>query len=217
MSEGYSIVIQEYLPRLLEPITLCSLLAVILLAAVLFIISRKTNYNTSTLAYGAAAIAMSFALSYVVIMKFPNGGSITVASMLPLFIFSFVAGPKAGMMAGLCYGMLQYIQDPQFYHWAQFLLDYPLAFSALGLAGLFREKVFAGALAGSAARLICHLISGIVFFASYAGDQNVFIYSLAYNASYILPDTAICLVILAVPSVRRAIDRIKREGLKKAA
>jgi thiamine transporter len=149
-------------------------------------------------------------------MKFPNGGSITVASMLPLFVFSFIAGPKAGMMAGMCYGMLQYIQDPQFYHWAQFLLDYPIAFSMLGLAGLFRNKVYLGALTGSAARLVCHFISGVVFFASYAGGQNVFLYSLIYNSSYILPDTIICLVILAVPSVRKAIERIKGAGLSSA-
>jgi len=210
MPEGYQITIQKYLSQLLQPKPLASLAALLLLAAVFIIIGRrsKKSYNTRLLTYGAIAIAASFVLSFLKIMEFPNGGSITVASMLPLFIFAVVAGPRWGMLAGLCYGMLQYIQEPFFVHWAQFLLDYPIAFAMLGLAGLFRKNIFLGAATGAFARFVCHFISGVVFFASYAGDQNVFLYSLIYNASYILPDLAICFIILAIPGVRSAINRV---------
>lgn len=212
MFEEFEFILQKYILELLEPKSMGSLIAVLLLAVVLFIISKRTRYNTKLLAYGALAIAVSFVLSYVRIVKLPFGGSVTLASMLPMFVFAYIAGPRAGMAAGLCYGMLQFIQDTYFVHWAQFLLDYPIAFAMLGLAGLYRNKLYIGALAGSAARFFCHFVSGVVFFASYAGDQNVFLYSFLYNISYILPDAAICLVVLLFPQVRSMVDRIRDEA-----
>lgn len=212
MFEEFEFILQKYILELLEPKSMGSLIAVLLLAVVLFIISKRTRYNTKLLAYGALAIAVSFVLSYVRIVKLPFGGSVTLASMLPMFVFAYIAGPRAGMAAGLCYGMLQFIQDTYFVHWAQFLLDYPIAFAMLGLAGLYRNKLYIGALAGSAARFFCHFVSGVVFFASYAGDQNVFLYSFLYNISYILPDAAICLVVLLLPQIRSMVDRIRDEA-----
>jgi thiamine transporter len=210
MFDGYEIVIKEYFLKLLEPKSLISVLAVIALAVIFFVISRKVSYNTKILAYGAIAIAASFVLSYIRLFRFPNGGSVTVASMLPLFIFAYIAGPRAGMMAGMCLGMLQFIQDAYFVHWTQFLLDYPIAFALLGLAGLCGKNIFVGAFLGSFGRFICHFLSGVVFFAEYAGEQNVFLYSLIYNGSYILPDMIICLAILAIPSVRSAITQLSQ-------
>jgi thiamine transporter len=212
MPEGYEIVIQKYLLKLLEPKALISLFAVAVLALILILISKKTSYNTRTLAYGAVAIAISFVLSYIRIVKLPAGGSITLASMLPMFIFAYIAGPRVGMLAGLCYGMLQFIQDAYFVHWTQFLIDYPIAFALLGLAGLSKDNVYIGAAIGSAARFVCHFLSGVVFFAEYAGDQNVFWYSLTYNGSYILPDLIICLAVLAVPSVKAAVKRVRMDA-----
>jgi thiamine transporter len=204
----YEVIFQEYLTKLVQPKSLASLVAVVLLVVILFVISRKTKFNTKMLAYGALAIAISFVLSYIRIVRFPNGGSITVASMLPIFVFAYIAGPRAGITAGLCYGMLQFIQDASFVHWAQFLLDYPIAFALLGLSGLFKERLYLGAIVGSLGRFLAHFISGIVFFATYAGDQNVFLYSFLYNISYILPDTLICLGILTLSGVRSMINRM---------
>lgn len=212
MFEGYEIVIKEYLLKMLEPKTLISILAAVALAVVLFVISRKASYNTKTLAYGAIAIAASFVLSYIRIFRFPTGGSVTVASMLPLFIFAYIAGPRAGMMAGMCLGLLQFIQDAYFVHWTQFLLDYPLAFAMLGLAGLTAKNIYIGAVIGSIGRFVCHFLSGVVFFYMYAGEQNVYLYSLFYNGSYILPDLIICLAILAIPSVRSAIAQLAQRS-----
>jgi len=208
MFEGFKLVIQEYLYQLVQPKSLGSVAALVILAAVFIVISRNTKINTKMLAYGAIAIAASFVLSFVKVVQFPNGGSITVASMLPLFMFSFAAGPRAGVTAGLCYGLLQFIQEPYFLHWAQFLLDYPLAFAMLGLAGFFRHNVYLGAVTGAAGRLVCSFISGVVFFAEYAGGQNVFLYSFLYNISYILPDVIICLILLSISSVRSVISKI---------
>lgn len=209
MFEGFSIIIQEYLQKLVQPRSLASVAALVLLAVILVAIRRKTTLDTRILAYGALAIAASFVLSFVKIVGFPNGGSITVASMLPIFIFAYIAGPRAGMLAGLCYGMLQFIQEPFFVHWTQFLLDYPIAFAMLGLAGIFKDRIYVGAIVASSARLLCHFISGVVFFAEYANGQNVFLYSFLYNISYILPDAIICLAILKISSIRSMIKRVK--------
>jgi len=208
MSEGFSFILQEYLLKLLQPKSLATVAALAALIVIFILISRKTNFNSRTLVYGAIAIACAFVLSYIRIIRFPNGGSITVASMLPLFIFAYISGPRAGMAAGLCYGLLQFIQDMFFVHWVQFLLDYPIAFAMLGLAGLFRKNLYLGAAVGGAARFFCHFLSGVVFFGSYANGQNVFIYSFIYNISYILPDMLICFGILAIPSVRSAIKQV---------
>jgi thiamine transporter len=207
----FEVIFQEYLIKLIQPKSLASLAAVILLAVILFVISKKTKFNTKMLAYGALAIAIAFVLSYIRVVRFPNGGSITVASMLPIFVFAYIAGPRAGIAVGLCYGMLQFIQDAYFVHWAQFLLDYPIAFALLGLSGLFKERLYLGAVVGSLGRFIAHFVSGIVFFAAYAGDQNVFLYSFLYNISYVLPDTLICLGILTLSGVRNMINRMISE------
>lgn len=211
MLEGFDIVIGEYLLKLLEPRALISLLTVLLLGGILFVIGRKPGYyTTKMLSYGALAVSAAFLLSYVRLVRLPNAGSITLASMLPIFIFAYLAGPRAGLMVGMCYGMLQFIQDYYFVHWTQFLLDYPLAFAMLGLAGFFGDRLYIGAIVGSAMRFVCHFLSGVVFFAEYANGQNVFLYSLLYNGSYILPDLAICLAVLAVPKVWAAIKHIKQ-------
>lgn len=209
MFEGFEVPVGEYLLDLLKPKPLASIAALLLLAAILLVVCKKTSLNTRILVYGSMAIVLAFVLSYIRIIRLPNAGTITLASMLPLFVFAYIGGPRAGIIAGLCYGMLQYFQDPFFVHWAQFLLDYPLAFSMLGLAGLFRKQVFMGALLGSFGRFLCHFFSGVVFFASYAGDQNVLLYSAIYNMSYLLPDALICLAILAVPNIRAMITRLQ--------
>lgn len=199
----------EELNKLFQIRPMISLLSLIVLFIIFKAISKKSIFNARTLAYGAMAIAASFVLSYVKIVEFPNGGSITIASMLPIFMFAYIAGPRAGLAAGLCYGMLQYIQEPFFVHWTQFLLDYPIAYSMLGLAGIFRKNPYMGAVVGSTGRFIFHFLSGIIFFASSAGDQNVFVFSFTYNISYILPDMLICMSIMAVPKVRVAISNVK--------
>ncbi len=214
MLEGFEVIIGKYLSKLAEPRVWGSILALLFLTGVFAVISKVGRNNgsksisTRLLAYGSLAIALSSILSFIKIIGFPNGGSITVASMLPLILFALLAGPSWAMLAGVCYGMIQYFQEPFFVHWAQFLLDYPLAFAMLGLAGLFKNKIYVGAVIACLARFVCHFISGVVFFGEYANGQNVFLYSLIYNGSYILPDMIICLVVMAIPSVKKMIFKM---------
>lgn len=206
-----SVTIQEFLPNLLQLRPMISLAALIILAAVLFVISKRTEFNTRLIAYGALSMSAAFVLSYLKIVQLPNGGTVTIASMLPIFIFSYIAGPTSGLAVGLCYGMLQFFQDPFFVHPIQFILDYPLAFAMLGLAGLSRKNLYMGAFIGGTLRLVCHFLSGVIFFGEYAAEagQNVFLYSLVYNMSYIFPDMLICMGVLAISNVRSTINRLR--------
>ncbi len=74
----------------------------------------------------------------------------------------------------------------------QVLLDYPIAFGALGLAGFFRNRPFLGVNVGIAGRFVAHFVSGIIFFATYAPEgMSPIVYSAIYNGSYLLPELVI--------------------------
>jgi thiamine transporter len=122
--------------------------------------------------------------------------------MIPLILLALRQGPLVGMVAGAAYGLLDLAIEPFIVHPVQVLLDYPLAFGALGLAGFFQPTV-RGAIVGTVvavlARFICHFISGVVFFASYAPEGwNVYIYSAAYNAAYLIPSLIVAVIVVLV-------------------
>ena len=188
------------------------LAAILLLGVILFAVSRsKQRWTTRMLANAALCIALSFILSYIRLYKMPQGGSITCASMLPIFLFAYAYGTVPGFVTGMAYGMLQFIQDAYFVHPIQVLLDYPLAFAMLALAGAFKDKpwgLYVGIVLGSVGRMVCAVLSGVIFFAEYAGDMNPWVYSIGYNATYILPEAIICMVIAAIPAVRKTALRL---------
>lgn len=174
----------------------------------LFFGKNNANKNqTKSIVYAAICIAMSFALSYIRFLELPQGGSITLASLLPLMIYSYLFGIRKGVLAGIIYGFLQFIQAPWFYHPIQFLLDYPIAFGAIGLSGLFRElKLFdnkkvaqflLGALICVVIRYFSHVISGIFVFGT--GDDNYtdVAWSFLYN-SFAFADMAITMAAGAI-------------------
>ena len=209
------------------------LLAAVLLAAVValaFLFGRKDKkgFDSRSIAFAAVCIAMSFALSYLRIVKLPQGGSITLASLLPLMLYSYMFGTKKGVFAGMIYGVLQAFQDTYILHPAQFLLDYPLAFSAIGLAGMFARtdslrypqvKFALGAVVAGVGRLAMHFVSGIFAFGEFAPEgQPVALYSFIYQASYVLPDIAIVIVVGALLlSSRTFRHEIERYTLAPAA
>ena len=163
--------------------------------------------DTRALTYGALCMAMSFVLSYIKLWSMPLGGSVTLASMLPLLWYSNRFGVKNGLIAGAAYGLLQLIQKPEIYHWVQVLLDYPLAFAMLGLAGCVKNLQL-GSLLGVAGRWVCHILSGAIFFAEWVpeGWSNAWIYSAAYNGGYLLVELILCIVLSFALS--KALNRI---------
>lgn len=172
-------------------------------------IKKPEASPTLILVYGALCIAISFVLSYLKLFSMPTGGSITLASMLPLMVYANRFGVKYGVMAGVVYGFLQYIQKPEMTHWIQLLVDYPIAFGVIGLGGVFRKELLFTVLLGGTLRFLCHLLTGAVFFGQWAPEgQSAFMYSLGYNAPYMFADIAICAVICILPPFRNAINRI---------
>ena len=157
--------------------------------------------DVRVLTEAALAIALAFVLGLIKVFQMPMGGSISL-EMIPLILLALRQGPLVGIVAGAAYGLLDLAIEPFIVHPVQVLLDYPLAFGALGLAGFFQPTV-RGAILGTVvavlARFICHFISGVVYFASYAPEGwNVYIYSAAYNAAYLIPSLIIAVVVVLV-------------------
>lgn len=163
------------------------------------------NRKVRILVEGALAAALALALSYVRLWRMPQGGSITLENV-PLLLFTLRWGLRAGFGAGSVAGLLQLILGGYVVHPVQALLDYPLAFGALSLAALWKRPLWGGMLLGSAARFVCHLLSGVVFFAAYAPEgTNVWLYSAIYNGSFMLPTLA-----LSVAAVYLLWPRLKK-------
>lgn len=183
-------------------------------------IERKVS-PTIMLVHGALCIALSFVLSYIKLFSMPAGGSITLASMLPLIIYANRYGVRSGMLAGLVYGILQYIQGGYFVHWLQFCFDYLLAFALIGLAGVTRgeKNLVFSVLIGGTARFLSHFIGGVLFFGKFVmigegAETGMSLMqmlpanigaSFTYNAPYMFADIAICAVIALLPPFRKAI------------
>jgi thiamine transporter len=157
--------------------------------------------DTRVLTEAALAIALAFVLGLIRVWKMPYGGSISL-EMVPLILLALRQGPFVGVVAGTAYGLLDLAIEPIALHPVQVIFDYPLAFGVLGIAGFFRPTLW-GAIAGTVvavlARFLCHFVSGVVFFASYAPEGwNPYLYSAVYNAGYLVPSLAIALVAVAV-------------------
>ena len=208
---------------------------IVALALLTFFFGRKDRkgFDSRTISYAAVCIAMSFALSYLAPIHLPYGGSVTIASLLPLMIYSYMFGVRKGVFAGAIYGLLQVIQDPWILHPAQLLLDYPIAFAGIGLAGMFRgvEKFrkmpqvsfLLGALVGSAIRYLAHLFAGVFAFGQFAADYGFdsdWLYSLTYN-SFVFADIAIAIVVgifvFSSKSFMTVVDRYNRPAKPAAA
>ena len=157
--------------------------------------------DVRVLTEAAIAIALAFVLGLIKVFQMPMGGSISL-EMIPLILLALRQGPLVGIVAGAAYGLLNLAIEPFIVHPVQVLLDYPLAFGALGLAGFFQPTVrgaVLGTIVAVLARFLCHFISGVVFFASYAPEGwNVYIYSAAYNAAYLIPSLIIAVVVVVV-------------------
>lgn len=181
------------------------LIAVALIAAFLCDKKGSFTFDSKSIALAGICVSLSFALSYIKLWDLPQGGSVTLVSLLPVMLFSYIYGAKKGLFVCFVYGVLQSLQDPYIIHPAQFLLDYPVALSMAGLAGVLKNvniksqqlKFSLSALIGGTMRYVSHVFSGVFAFGAYAldaGAANVYTYSLAYN-SFVFVD--ILLVIVA--------------------
>ena len=170
--------------------------------------NRKSHLYVRMLCEGAILLAMGLVLNALKLYQFPNGGSVDLA-MIPIFFFAIRWGVGPGLLVGFAFGLLQmFIDGAIAWGWQSLLLDYLVAFTPLGLAGLFRYRrggIFAGTLLGCVLRFIVHYISGVTIYAIVAPTElfamtftEPWMYSLAYNGRYMLVDTEICLAVFAL-------------------
>jgi len=157
----------------------------------------KTTSSTKIIAEVVSFVALATALSYIKVFSLPQGGSVTAGSMVPILWLALRRGAKVGLFAATVYGLVQLAVEPFIYHPAQVLLDYPIAFGMLGLAGFFQNRPFVGVNVGIWGRFLAHFISGVIFFGSYAPEgMSPVVYSAFYNGGYILPELAISIYIV---------------------
>ncbi len=216
----YEVVVNEwgettYVPTTLGNICLAVLIVTLLFGAACFIKKRSKKLSAKQLAVCATAIALGTVLSNIKVFSFPTGGSITLLSMLVICLPGYWFGPGAGVMTGVAYGVLQMLVDPYILFPAQLIVDYLLAFGALGLSGLFAHRksgLIPGYIAAVLGRYVFAVLSGWIFFGIYAWEGwNPLPYSLAYNAIYIFAEAGVTIVVLLLPPVKKAMELVKRQ------
>lgn len=211
-----------YVPTTLGKVVLA--LIIVALIAVALVFARKNAVKDSSdknptmkltikqLAFCAMCLALATVLSEIKIFDMPTGGSITLLSMFVIALPGILFGLVPGIVTAVAYGILQLIIDPYVLYPMQLVVDYILAFGALGLSGLFYGKkgaVIKGYIAAVIGRYIFSVISGWIFFGAYAWKGwNPLPYSLAYNAAYIFAEAALTVIILAIPPVNKAVWQV---------
>jgi thiamine transporter len=159
------------------------------------------------------AMALAFILSFLKICRMPQGGEVSPV-MVPLILFALLRGPVPGFLAGMGFGFLHFLQSLYIVHPLQFLLDYPLSYSAAGLAGFWGKEplthlaMVCATLSSMAGRFFFHTLSGTLFLSFFLHQVpgSPLLYAALYNASYIVPDTVIALAVvpLIAPRLRHA-------------
>jgi thiamine transporter len=164
--------------------------------------ASRSIFETKILAEIIVFVALAGALALIShsFFNLPQGGSINLG-MVPIFWLALRRGPKIGIFAGAVLGVVDLAIEPFVVHPIQFVLDYPLPFACLGLAGFFKKfqtyGPVAGTVVGGTARFLCHFTSGVVYFGNYAPEgMSPVVYSILYNGTYMVPSIVICAFVI---------------------
>ena len=174
---------------------------------------QSEKYDAKRIAFAGVCVASSFVLALIKFKPVQYGGSITLASFVPILIFAYVYGAWNGFAVGLIHGLLNFIESPYILTPATFILDYLLAFASVGLMGFFGKMqrgkqsaipLVSGCVCVFTARFLAHLFSGMIFFLQDAvwvtlpnwAMGNAFVYTLIYQCVYIPADAFIATMVL---------------------
>ncbi len=144
---------------------------------------------------GALLVAAGLVLSGFTIYKAPLGGSITLGSTIPICIVGLRWGLGVGLLAGVNFGLLSFMVSGLFIGPGPFFMDYILAYACLGLCGLFKTCPVMGIVFAQSGRFVCHVVSGLIFFSAGKSFEVALVYSLQYNAFFLVPDVLIGLIL----------------------
>ncbi len=203
--------------------------AVVLLLAVIAFIGAlgKQRYDAKRIAFAGVCVGMSFVLALIKVSPLQYGGSITLASFVPILIYAYVYGPASGFLVGLIHGLLNFIESPYILTPATFVLDYLLAFASVGIMGFFGKlnkkqrsalPIVLGGICVFSARFVAHLLSGMIFFLQGAiwvtlpewASGNAFVYSLIYQLVYIPADALLAIGVLVALAKTGVLERISK-------
>lgn len=179
--------------------------------------ARRYVLSPKQLAFSAVAIALAYVTSYIKVIHMPFGGSVTLFSMLFVVLVAYWYGTKTGVLVGLAYGILQFVQEPFVLNFFQVCCDYILAFAALGLAGFFREKrhgLLIGYIVAVLSRGVFHTVGGYLYWMSYMPDNFpkslAALYPIIYNYSYLLLEGLFTVILISIPAVKKALLEVRR-------
>ena len=182
---------------------------------------KNRTFRARRLAYCAMAVALAYVTSFIKPFELPYGGSVTLLSMLFIVLVGNWYGVKTGVLVGLAYGVLQFLQEPYFLSLFQVCCDYVLAFAALGLSGLFRKRkngLLIGYIAAVLARGFFHSLGGYLYWMDYMPEnfpQSLrALYPIIYNYSYLLAEGVITVIIIRLPAVSNALERIRKSAVR---
>ena len=182
---------------------------------------KNRTFSARRLAYCAMAVALAYVTSFIKPFELPYGGSVTLLSMLFIVLVGNWYGVKTGVLVGFAYGVLQFLQEPYFLSLFQVCCDYVLAFAALGLSGLFRKRkngLLIGYIAAVLARGFFHSLGGYLYWMDYMPEnfpQSLrTLYPIIYNYSYLLAEGVITVIIIRLPTVSNALERIRKSAVR---
>ena len=189
------------------------------------------NSKVTTLCECAVMLALAFALSCAKLYEMPMGGSVTIASMLPIFLVSVKYGPVIGTGTAFVYSIMQLLQGiaggnvfPECETTTAVvivvLFDYIVPFTILGLAGIFKNVkvfkkqeigVYVGIFAVVLARFFCHFITGVAIWYQWAPEgMGKYLYSFLYNGSFLSVDFIICIIVAVLMFRKEEIRKLVR-------
>jgi len=169
--------------------------------------AKQSALKVKVLAEATVFIALTIVLKDVLppIYEMPQGGSVTIAGLVPLLWFALRRGLKYGLFAGFVYGLIHaFLPGAYIMHPVQGLLDYPIAFAALGLAGSFRKIPIIGVAVGIVGRFLSSFVAGIVFFTSLSIDGTYA--SAVYNGTYLIPEFIISAIVIYIILKRKLLN-----------
>ena len=216
--------------RTTELVKWISIGGVIVLLMLIALIGRfgKTRSSAKEVAFAGICVAMSFTLA---VLKAPifaqTGGSVTLASFVPIMIYAYAFGPTKGFVVGLIHGLLNFIEDPYILTPATFVFDYLLAFMSVGVMGFFGKMrraergvspIVLGAVCVFSIRFLSHLLSGMIFFDAFGASSgfpawassNAFVYSFIYQCTYIPADALIATMVLVFLAKKGVLDKLTK-------
>ncbi|MBO7304999.1 MAG: energy-coupled thiamine transporter ThiT [Clostridia bacterium] len=182
------------------------------------------NSKITVLTECSIMVALAFTLSCAKLYEMPLGGSVTVASMLPIMLISVKYGPVIGLGTGFVYSLTQLAQalvEGNVFPYCEtgatlalcIIFDYVVPFTVIGLSGaLLKTKLiksreisfYVGMGACVLFRFLCHFVTGVAIWGQWAPEgMGKYLYSFAYNGSFLGVDLAICFAV-AVIMMRKA-------------